>query len=106
MAKKWERLLREAVDRKGMKQAAKELGKSPTTIHLVLSGRYGASTRAIEKRVLDIYGNGGVSCPVLGELEPARCAEHYARARKVGIGVGSPETLRLHHACLNCHLRR
>ncbi len=105
MAERWELLLREAVERKGMKQVARELGKSQTTIHLVMNRKYGASTGAIEKRVLDIYGSGLVPCPVLGGIDPSRCAEHHARAKRLGVGMGNRDTLRLHHACLECGLR-
>lgn len=102
----WIEILRKEVAAKGAKQVATELGISRTSVDLVCQGKYQASTEKIEDRVKMIYGNGGlVSCSILGEISPIRCAETWDRAKKIGLKCGNPETLRLYKTCLNCSVR-
>lgn len=103
----WLEILRKEVSQKGAKQVARELGISRSAVDLVSQGKYKASTSKIEERVRAIYGqNGGVACPVLGEIAPSACAEKWNRAKKIGMRAGNPETLRLYKACLQCAIRR
>jgi hypothetical protein len=103
----WIEILRKEVKAKGAKQVAVELGISRSTVDLVCQGKYQADTRRIEERIKAIYGhNGKVLCPVLGEITPACCAEHWNKAKKIGMRAGNPETLRLYKTCLNCSVRR
>ena len=104
----WINILRKEVEAKGPKQVAKELEMSRSSIDLVLSGKYAASTRKIEDRVRRIYGNngGGIDCPVLGPISPNACSEKRALAKKIGMRAGNPETLRLYKTCLNCSIRK
>ena len=72
------------VDSKGRSEVCRELGISPTTLSQVLSGKYGASTTGIEAKIFKIYGSDGkVNCPVLGEIEPSRCADNHEKALKI-----------------------
>lgn len=100
----WMNNLREAVEARGAAEVARELGISKTTISLVLSGKYGAATDRIEEKVEKIYGPNGVICPILGQIEPGRCAGVRERAKHIGMKAGNPETLRLYKTCFKCGL--
>ena len=53
----WKHLLEKVVKASGSQKAvAEQLGYSPTTISMVLSGTYPGSTAAIEEKILHIYG--------------------------------------------------
>ena len=72
----WMKLLTEAVARSNKTKVALELGVSRTTISLVMSGNYPASTDKIAERVLNTYGR--VVCPFLGvEITLAECKKHH-----------------------------
>lgn len=102
----WLEIFKKMVEEKGPAQVARELGVSTTTVSLVKSGQYGASTKKIEERVINIYGsNGQVMCPVLGEIDPSRCIDNWELARKIGVSCGNPATMRLYKACMKCTLR-
>jgi len=106
MSEIWLEILRRQTANKSTAAVARELGVSPTTISLVLSGKYGASTDRIERRVMRIYGAGdGIDCPVLGRITPLRCVETWERAGRIGSRAGNPRTIRLYKACLKCDLR-
>ena len=106
MSEIWLKVFREAVAEKGSAQVARELGVSPATVSLVNSGQYGASTKNIEQKVKNIYGNEGkVHCPIMGRLDPEKCLKTWQLARKIGVVCGNPETMRLYKACRKCELR-
>lgn len=98
-------LLERHVEMKRRKQVLVELDISSTTLSLVLGDKYGASTDAIEKRILNIYGaDGKVNCPVLGQIDPAQCAANFKRAA-TKMRAGNPATIRLYLACRKCDFR-
>ncbi len=98
-------ILTRHVDIKGRRAVVLELGISSTTLSQVLAGKYGASTTAIEERIMKIYGNDGfVNCPVLGKIRPDKCAENHKRA-KTGVKPGNPLTIRLYVRCRKCDFR-
>ena len=102
----WIEILKKEVSGKGPKQVALELGVSRTTVDLVCQGKYPGSTRRMEERIRAIYGmTGFVACSYLGEISPLKCAETWARAKKIGMKAGNPETLRLYRACAHCTKR-
>lgn len=106
MSEIWLEILRRQIANRTTSLVARELAVSPTTISLVLSGKYGASTDKIERRVMRIYGNGdGITCPVLGRISPLKCVETWELAGKIGSKAGNPRTIRLYKACLKCDLR-
>lgn len=103
----WLKILKKEVLAKGPRQVAKELGISRSTVDMVVQGKYKASTKKIEERVKAIYGNnGGIKCPVLGEITPDTCAEKWKLAKKIGMRAGNPETLRLYKECMRCLIRK
>ncbi len=103
----WIEVLKKEVASKGPKQVAHELGVSRTTVDLVRHAKYPASTKKVEERIKSIYGaSGRVLCPALGEITPLRCADTWAKALKIGMKAGNPETLRLYKACPKCTVRR
>lgn len=101
----WLGILKNHVEQKGSQVVIRELDISATTLSLVLRNKYQASTERIEQRVMAIYGtNGKVNCPVLGEIEPSRCIDHYQRAQAIRT-PGNPATIRLYMACRKCTFR-
>jgi hypothetical protein len=103
----WKQVLANQVDVKSAGVVARELGISTTTVSLVLSGKYGASTDNIERKVIAIYGEDGqVDCQQLGvKITPAKCVENWELAKKIGIKASNPAKIRLFKACLKCRLR-
>jgi hypothetical protein len=103
----WIETLEKQVQAKGLRQVAKELGISKTTVSLVVKGKYQASTKKVQNRVAAIYGNKGqVNCPFLDIIGPDRCADNWEKARRIGGFVSNPEKLRLYRECLKCEVRR
>lgn len=101
----WLSLLRDQVAVKGLPAVAKDLGVAKSTVCMVVGDKYPASTTRIEARVLAVYGGATVACPVLGGIDAAVCAGNQARARRIGLRAGNPETLRLFKQCSNCPVR-
>ena len=105
MTDTWLKLLKQNLKQKGPKKVSEEIGYSTATLNLCKNGKY-EKTEKVKARVMAIYGNNGkVECPVLGGITPQRCADHHGRARKVGLRVGNPDTMRLHKTCLKCPVR-
>ncbi len=102
-------LLRQRVAAHGQAAVARELAISKTAVSQILNGKYQASTEHVEARIMKLYGLGGaVNCPHRQEqITPAECAETYNRAVAIGLkATGNPQTMRQHHACLHCPIRR
>lgn len=98
-------ILTRHVEMKGRGEVTTELGISSATLSQVLNDKYGASTAAIEEKIMKFYGNNGkVTCPILGEIEPGQCAGTYDRAQKI-TKAGNPATIRLYMACRKCDFR-
>lgn len=102
----WFEVLRGRVQQKGLKQVAEELGFSPSTISKVLSGRYGARTEKVQRRVEALLSAPAVPCPLWGPLSPLECSSKHRWAKEVRLrGTGNPETLRAILRCRACPLR-
>ncbi len=102
----WMHILQQQAASRSRADVARELGVSPSTISLVLAGKYPASTAGIEARVMALYGcDGKVRCPVMGLISPSLCVTCWERAKKIGVRCGNPATIRLYRACLKCELR-
>ena len=97
----WLEVLRGRVAELGAGRVAADLSVSKATISLVINGKYGASTAAIEARVRAVYERAeGVACPELGTISASLCLETKKKARRIGNRAGSPATLRLYRRCL------
>jgi len=106
MAEIWLQILKAQAEQKGRPAVQRELAISSATLSLVLAGKYGAKTDAIEARVMVIYGDEGkVNCPLLGKIEPSKCVDNWQRAQKTK-SAGNPTTIRLLLACRKCDLRK
>lgn len=105
MAEIWMDILKAQVTKKGRPIVQRELNISSTTLSLVLAEKYGASTDAIEAKVMKFFGDEGrVNCPHLGKIEPGRCIDNWKRAQTTKT-AGNPATIRLLIACRKCDLR-
>ncbi|MEN8134298.1 MAG: hypothetical protein ABFS18_02010 [Thermodesulfobacteriota bacterium] len=103
----WLKILKQQVEAKGAATVAREVGISPTSLSLILAGKYPAKTANVERKVLAVYGteSGLVACPALGEIEPALCAQNFNLAKKIGVRCGNPATLKLYKTCIKCAVR-
>lgn len=95
-------LLRKAVESHGQAAVARRIGYSPSAISQALKGSYGSSMDRLLMRVAEVFSDGTVACPVMGEIPLRRCAEE----RRKPFGVSSPQRVRLWRACQECEARR
>ena len=100
----WLAVLRQAVERDGLRKVALQLGRSKSAISGVLSGTYKADTKRIEERVRGVLMNKRHECPVLGEISPAVCQDEQARP----FAATNPTRVAVYKACRGgCpHFRR
>ena len=75
----WLQVLQRAVQQRGLREVSTLLGRSKGCISDVLNGKYGASTRRIEERVRGELMNKTLTCPVLGDISPAKCQDEQER---------------------------
>ena len=101
----WLDILRDRIGALGLVTVAKDLGAAKSTVSMVCNGKYPARTDKIQAKVLAVYGGQTVACPVLGEIEAAACADNQARAKRIGLRAGNPQTLLLFKTCSNCPVR-
>lgn len=95
--KHWLELLRERADAVGQEKAGEEIGVARATVSLCLSGKYPASTRRIELRVMTAYGH--VECPFLAKrITFSECREHHTKEAP----TSSPFAMRHWKACRTC----
>lgn len=91
----WVEVLRAEVERTSQRRVAKKLGVSATTISLVLSDSYPASTEALEQRVRGELMSECVVCPVLGEIDRRWCLDWQQKP----LMVSNPLNVRVYRAC-------
>jgi transcriptional regulator with XRE-family HTH domain len=95
-------LLKNAVDAgASQSEVARRLGYSPTAISQALSGKYAGSLEHLLARVIEVYGNRQVDCPVLGVIMLGRCAEE----RKRPFSASNPVRVRLWQQCKKCEIK-
>lgn len=94
-------LLRAAVDASTISGTARRLDVSTTSVSLLLSGKYGASTAKMAALIVAVLGR--VPCPYLQEeISGAQCIEFHGRAAP----TSSPYAMRHWRACQTCPHRR
>jgi len=86
----------------GQSVVAKRIGYSSTAVSQVLGDKYAGSLDNMMIRVIEIYGNLKVACPVLGETPLAQCAEE----RKKKFAASNPIRVRLFQACKRCEYNK
>ncbi len=91
----WIEVLRAACTESSQQKVADRLGVSSATVNRVLKGCYGASTRAVEKRVRGELMHKMLVCPVLGEISTRRCQDEQRRP----FAVTNPQRVALFRAC-------
>lgn len=85
----WIQVLRQAcVDRSSQRKVASQLGISPTSVNLVLNGRYPASTQRIEGKVRLLLMVPNVICPVFGEISGQSCLAYQQKRFSPGAANG------------------
>jgi len=95
----WLGLLRNAIKQEGSQAAvARKIGYSSSTINQVLHRKYAGSTSLISAKVIEVYGNETVFCPVLGEIPLGRCS----REKQMEFSTSNPLRVELSDACQNC----
>lgn len=92
----WLAALRAEADRTTQERVAQRLGVSPGTVSQVLSGKYGADTTRIARRVRGALLGETVECPVALEMPLHRCQE--IQERKPGTS-GNPIYARAQLCC-------
>lgn len=102
----WMRLLNEAVQahnaqswngKGGIKKVSEQLGISRSTLSLVLSGKYIASTEHVAQKVLQVLSR--VQCPHLQmDITHQQCRENSTR----DAPTTSPRQMKFWRACQTC----
>jgi len=98
MADDWRALLQRAYEADGPTAVGAALGYSPATVIGVVKGTYGADASRVARRVVEIYGQDVVACPVLGAIPVTDCALH----RRAPFAATNPLRVRLWKACRSC----
>ena len=98
-------LLRQAVagnndadGRGGQAIVARKIGYSAAAINQALHDTYNGSLEKLLTRVVEVFGNRQVHCPVMGEIALATCADE----RKKPLAASSPQRVRLFTTCKRC----
>lgn len=93
----WLDLLKHAVASSSITAVADKLDISRTSISLVLSGKYPASTNKISAKVLDLYAR--LTCPHTHiEITHGECRTLATRR----VPTSSPQAMRYWRACQSC----
>ncbi len=97
----------EAIDKKGRKAVAEEIGYSPSSVSVFLSGKWKGDPVKIVAAILSVYGGGSlVNCPVLGEIPLVECRKNQKDARLYkNMPCGDPITARVFAHCPNCKVK-
>lgn len=91
-------LLREACTASSQSAVAKKIGYSPTVVNLVLKGTYMGDMDKVKRLIRLRLGRTTISCPVLGEIDHARCSAEQNK----DFSMSNSQTVRLFKACRVC----
>ena len=99
--------MQEAIDKKGRKKVAEEIGYSPSSIAVFMSGKWSASPDKIVSAIISAYGGGAlVECPILGEITLVECRKNQKDARIYkNMPCGDPLTARVFAHCPVCEVK-
>ncbi|MCA8059442.1 helix-turn-helix domain-containing protein [Burkholderia cepacia] len=96
----WLAMLREAVAATTQTEVARQLGRSKSTVSLVLSGKYPGKTDRVAARVLKTFGQ--VQCTHTGQQISLTVCVSFANRR---APLNNPMELSHWRTCRNCPLR-
>ncbi|MDH4317923.1 MAG: hypothetical protein OEV64_05995 [Desulfobulbaceae bacterium] len=94
----WLELLEKAIAETNQATVARRLGYSSSALSQARSGTYKGSTDKLAQKIIEIYGNETVDCPVLAKIPLIRCAEERVKP----FSTANPERVRLFKACGGC----
>jgi len=80
-------LLKRACEMHSQREVAKKIGKSATTINLIIKGKY-PNPEPMLKKVDEVFGwlnSESVMCPVVGELHIGVCQKYYNWANEAKV---------------------
>lgn len=92
----WTGMLLAEVASSNRQQVANRLGVSRTAVSLLLAGKYGASTDAMAKRIVHVFGD--VDCPVAGRLNRHACVDFHTAPAP----LNNPMDMRHFRVCQSC----
>lgn len=97
MSKDWLNVLREEIAKPGRSGAsvARELGVSNSKLSQIVRGIYPGSDEDVRLKVIDLYMDAQVICPVKGKISIKECYEHQRRP----FSSANRERIRMHRAC-------
>jgi hypothetical protein len=95
----WLDLLQKAVLEAGSQSAvAKNLGYSPAVISQALQGIYPGDTDKLAAKVVEIYGNEIVQCPLLGVISLGKCVNN----QQLPFSSANPLAVEMWATCPSC----
>ena len=95
----WLELLHKAVSSAGSQSAvAKVLGYSPAVISQAMQGIYPGDMDKLTAKVVEIYGNVQVECPLLGIIPLGQCVKNQQRP----FSTANPLAVELWATCPVC----
>lgn len=92
------KLLNQKVGELGQGEVATRIGYSKATVSLVINGKYNGNLNSVLLKVKEVFGGLKVSCPVLGEIDLAECAEN----KRQPFSASNPLRVRLFKTCKTC----
>lgn len=94
----WKELLKNAVDTSSQAAIARKIGYSASAVNQVLQDKYQGNTERVAAKVVEIYGNESVDCPVLGKIPLGRCSLE----RQMDFSTANPTRVELWDTCQTC----
>lgn len=94
-------LLEKSVKAHGQSEVGRRIGYSASAVNQALHGKYKGSLENLLQRVVEVFGTGSVTCPVMGRITIQQCAAE----RKKPFAASNPQRVRLYRACRDCAVR-
>ena len=94
----WRELLKRAVAERGTSAVARALEYSPAVVSQTLKGQYAGRVDRVATRVMEVFGQEEVDCPVLGTIARERCG----RIRRSDFRATNPTRIQLWTTCPTC----
>ncbi len=94
-------MARKAVEDHGQSEVARRIGRSPSALSQVLSGKYGGNPEIILELIEAEFSATTILCPVMGEVHLSDCLEARRRA-EMPFFPSSSQAAELHRLCPHC----